>query len=163
MGIITDFSNDDSTKFIHMYTCMHLYIVPFVSIHMYITIQLIESITSSVLRLTKRPSNLAADYKYMYIYMYIYVYIYVYIHKHIYICMYIYVYLHIYMYMYLHRLTKRPSNLAADNRAATASTVFASQTITRSRRSLSTSGSGSKSMVYMYTYIYINLYVYICI
>jgi len=44
------------------------------------------------------------------------------------------------------RLTKRPSNLAADNRAATASTVFASQTITRSRRSLSTSGSGSKSM-----------------
>jgi hypothetical protein len=44
------------------------------------------------------------------------------------------------------RLTKRPSNLAADNRAATASTVFASQTITRSRRSLSISGSGSKSM-----------------
>jgi hypothetical protein len=62
------------------------------------------------------------------------------------------------------RLTKRPSNLAADNRAATASTVFASQTITRSRRSLSMSASGSKSMVCTYICIYkfIRMHQYVC-
>ena len=78
--------------YIHIYTCICIYMYIYVYIYTYISIYI---------------NSYIYIYIYKYIYKSIYIHIYIYIYIYIYICTHIYIYIYMYIYIYTHTYTHK--------------------------------------------------------